>query len=218
MKCFYFLLLIHLNIFAEITRLPDEFFIVERFLSFASTFDVSTDLEPLATAKKQMFRASSCFEITKENGDLLATTKAHFLTLGTIAEVYDPKGNEIGRIHEEIFRILPWCEYKVYNHEGRIKAIAKMNFLGTDFYLTHPDDESILYATISRPLIKIIRDYWTVQIHDAQIFESGIIDPRLLITLAIYQTDKDNRDHYRKMFFDELRKEFEYFDEHRLEF
>lgn len=216
MKRLFFLLFFQLSLFSDITRLPYEFFIDERFLSLASSFDVFTDLQPIATAQKQLFRESTCFDIKTDKDELLATTRAHFFSWGMIAEVYNSHGNEIGRIHEEVFRILPWCEYKVYNHEGRIKAIAKMNFLGTILYLTHPEDESILYATISRPLIKIIRDYWTVQIHDPQIFESGVIDPRLLITLAIYQTDKDNRDHYRNIFLGEIRKELELFDTQRL--
>ena len=212
-----FFLLFHLSLFSELICLPDEFFVVERFLSFASSFDVLTNLEPIASAEKEWLGHTSCFEIKTDSGELIATTKEHFFSLATVAEVYDSKGNKIGKIHEEIFRIFPWCQYRVYNQEGKISALAKMNFLGTKFYLTHPEDESILYAIISRSLIKFIRDCWTVQICNREIFEREIVDSRILIALAIYQTDKDNRDYYRNLFFSQLRGELELFEGNRLD-
>jgi hypothetical protein len=92
-----------------------------------------------------------------------------------------------------------------------------MNFLGTHFELTHPDNFSEIYATISRPFLRLCRDEWTVQIHNLRVFEEGIIDPRLLVLLSIYQTDKDNRDRLRNQLLDQLAIEQTFQDGRRTE-
>jgi len=217
LKTFILLLFAYISAFSDLTRLPSEFYVVERFLSFSSSFDVSTDLEPFASARKQCFSLTSSFDLVDMHERPLASASAHFIALGTVVDIFDPEGEKIGWIEEEIFRIFPWAEYRVFNNENQIVAIAKMNFWGTEFELYHPDDETEIYATISRPFIKFIRDYWTVQINNMEIFEDGTIDPRLLVILAIYQTDKDNRDYYRKLFLNEVQNELDYYDEYRID-
>lgn len=197
---------------ADITRLPNEFSVVERFLSLTSTFDISTELEPFAVARKRFFSLTTTFDLEDNHQRLLASARSRFFSWGTIADVADPAGNKIGWIEEELFRILPWSEYKVFNQENRLVAIAKMNFWGTEFELYHPDHTSEVYATISRPFFRCCRDYWTVKIKNYDIFEQKIIDPRLLVILAIYQTDKDARDRYRREVIDQLLRDQNYND------
>jgi uncharacterized protein YxjI len=182
---------------AEITRLPEEFHVVERFLSLTSTFDVSTEVAPFAVARKRFFSLTTCFDLEDMNQLPIATANSRFFAWGTVADVTDPQGNKIGWIEEEIFRIIPWSEYKVFNSTNQLVAIARMNFWGTEFELYHPDNPMDVYATISRPFFRCFRDSWTVQIKNYSIFEQGYIDPRLLVVLSVYQTDKDNRDRFR---------------------
>lgn len=193
-----------------ITRLPDEFHVVERFLSLTSTFDVSTDLESFAAARKRFFSLTSTFDLEDLNQIPIASASSRFFAWGTVADVLDPAGNKIGWIEEEIFRILPWSEYKVFNQINQLVAIARMNFWGTEFELYHPDNANEVYATIERPFFRCLRDYWTVHIKNYSIFEQGIIDPRLLVILAVYQTDKDNRDRLRRELIDQLLQDNEY--------
>ncbi len=203
---------------AELTRLPSEFHVVERFFSLTATFDISTDVLPFAVARKRLLSFTNCFDLEDLNQLPLATADSHFFSWGTVADVTDPLGNKIGWIEEEIFRIIPWAEYRVFNRFNQLVAIARMNFWGTDFELFHPDFPTEIYATISRPFFRFLRDYWTVQIKNFQIFEQGIIDPRLLVILAIFQTDKENRDRTRKEIIDQLRQEQDYQETHRLEY
>lgn len=197
---------------AELTRLPDEFHVVERFLSLTSTFDVATEVQPFAVARKRFFSLTTCFDLEDLNQLPLATANSRFFSWGTVADVTDPLGNKIGWIEEEVFRLIPWAEYKVFNSINQIVAIARMNFWGTEFELYHPDHATEVYATISRPFFRCFRDYWTVQIKNYQIFEQGIIDPRLLVILAIYQTDKEYRDRMRREIFDQLRQDQDFFE------
>jgi uncharacterized protein YxjI len=202
---------------AQITRLPDQFYIIERFLSLTPTFDVSTDVEPFAIARKRFFALSSTFDLEDPEEQPLATASSRFFSWGTVADVMDPTGNKIGWIEEEVIRFLPWAEYRVFNHENRLVAIAKMNFWGTDFDIYHPDDPETVYATMNRPFFRICRDYWTVDIKNYRIFEDSIIDARLLVILAIYQTDKDNRDRVRREIFDQLIQDQDYFEGRRFD-
>lgn len=194
---------------SAITKLPDEFHVEERFLAWSSTFDAATETGPFATARKRVLSLSATFDLEDMDQRLLATATARFLSWGTSADVKDPEGRPIGSIEEELFRILPWAEYKVFNGSRQLTAIAKMDLWGTEFTLAHPDHPEAVYATISRPFLRFYRDSWTVKIFNASIFEEKIIDPRLLLILAIYQTDKDHRDRLRKELLDQIKKEID---------
>lgn len=218
MKKFLIFLVAITALSADLTRLPDEFQVVERFLSLTSTFDVSTEVESFALARKRFFSLTTCFDLEDKNQLPLATSTSRFFAWGTVADVVDPAGNKIGWIEEEIFRILPWSEYRVFNKNNQLVAIARMNFWGTEFELYHPDNAMDIYAVISRPFFRCFRDYWTVQIKNYQIFEQGIIDPRLLVILAIYQTDTDNRNRLRNQIIDQLYLDQNYYDGYRFEY
>ncbi len=196
----------------SITRLPEEFTVTERFLSLPATFDIETDLEPFAVATKKIFSAATSFDLKDLEGRLLATSESRLLSWITIAHVADPDGQKIGLLEEEYFKIIPWAEYRIFDADDTLKAVAKMNLWGTVFKIYHPDDPTHLYATISRPLIRIYRDCWKVKILDYTIFEQRIIDPRLLVMLAVYQTNSDNRNRLKKEIFDQFRLNQEDFE------
>jgi uncharacterized protein YxjI len=190
-------LLLGMSSLPALTRLPEEFTVVERFISWTNTFDINTDLGTFALARKSFFSLTPTFTLEDDQGRPLASAKAHFFSWGTVADVTGPEGEIIGRIEEEVWRILPWAEYQLFDAEDHLVAIARMNFWGTHFNLFPPEDPDHIYATIERPFLRAFRDYWTVQVRDYAVFETGKIDPRLLIMIAVYQTDKDNRDRTR---------------------
>ena len=209
MKKFLTLLFALSSTLYGISRLPHEFYVTERILSLTSTFDLSTEIESFAIARKRFFSLTSTFDLEDMNQMPIASASDRFFAWGTTADVLDPIGTKIGWIEEEIFRIIPWAEYRVFNQVNQLVAIARMNFWGTEFEVYHPDNANEIYATISRPFFRCLRDYWTVNIKQDWIFEEGIIDPRLLFMLAIYQTDKENRDRVRKQLFEEFLRENE---------
>lgn len=210
-------MLLFISGFGAVNRLPEQFTIVERFLSLTSTFDISTETETFAIARKRFFSLTTTFDLEDMNELPIANASSRYFAWGTVADITDPKGLPIGSIQEEVIRILPWALYKVYNSQNEYIALAKMNFWGTAFEIYHPDNPDEVYATISRPFFRFYFDYWTVHIKNREIFENGIIDPRILIILAIYQTDKDSRDRFRKGLIDQFRTEQDFYDERRFE-
>ncbi len=202
-------------LWADPVRIPEEFTVVERFFSPISTFDASTDLAPVGVVRKRLLSWTPTFDLEDAQELPLATASTHFFAWGTVADVLDPNGEKIGWIEENVLRIIPWAEYRIFNKENQITAIAKMNLWGTHFELYHPDRAEEVYATISRPFIRLFRDHWTVQILNTSIFEENIIDPRLLILLAVFQTDKDARDRIRAELQDAIRRELDDFEAYR---
>jgi len=216
MKRIAFLLLFVCSAFGEPTRLPEEFTVIERFLSLTATFDINTEIERIGIARKRIFSLTTAFDLEDGQEKPIASAKARLLAWGTVADVLDRDGNRIGWIEEELFRIIPWAEFRVFNSENTLLAIAKMNFWGTKFEITPPDRPEEVYATVSRPFIRFFRDYWTVRIRNMPIFEEKVIDPRMLMMLAVFQTDRDNLDRIKNEIQDQLRLEFEDFEGRRL--
>lgn len=198
-------------------ELPNQFCVVERVLSLTSTFDICSDEKIFAIAHKRFLATTTTFDLEDGEGQSIATATARYFAWGTAADLVDSNGELIGSIEEEVVRILPWAEYRVFNRQNQIVAIAKMNFWGTCFELTAPNNLEDVYATIHRPFFQIFRDHWTVEILKREIFDEGQIDPRLLLTLAIYQTDKDHRDRFRHEITNLLTHELEYYKGRRID-
>lgn len=205
------LLLAALPLCAQISRLPEEFTITEQIFTLPTTFDLETELGPFAKARKRFFSLTTTFDIEDANQNPIASARARFFAWTTVADVLDGAGAKIGWLEEEYFKIIPWAEYRVYNCQDQLTALARMNFWGTKFRIYHPERPDEIYAIISRPFIRLFRDKWTVRIFNTEIFETGRIDPRLLMMLAVYQTDKDERDRLRSELFDQLLREAEEF-------
>lgn len=190
-------------------RVPDEFRVTERFLALASTFDVSADLGAFAVAKKEWLALTPTYRLEDCEGNVLATGRGRFFSWGTVVDFADAEGIFLGKIEEVTWRFIPWAEYRIYDQEDRFVALAKMNYWGTHFDLFHPNEPDAVYATIARPYIRLFRDTWTVQVFHPEIFEEGPIDPRLLILLAVFQTDKDNLYRIKQEALEQIRREQE---------
>ncbi len=195
--------------FSAIAPLPAEFTITERFFSLTSSFDIASEERPMASATKRLFSFTPIYDLEDAESKPLATARARFFSWGTVADIEDPEGRNLGRIEENLLRILPWGEYKVFDAENKQVLLATMDFWGTEFTLTDPSMPDHVIATISRPWIRLFRDDWTIRIYDPEMFEREIIDPRTLILLAVYQTDKDNRAKFFHEYETQLHKEFE---------
>lgn len=201
------LLLLPLSCFA-IAPLPEEFTITERFFSLVSSFDIACEEQQMASATKRLFALAPVYDLEDSESQPLATARARFFSWGSIADIEDPEGKNLGRIEENCWRILPWSEYKVFDAENKEVLRATMDFWGTEFTLTDPAAPDHVIATISRPIIRLFRDHWTVHIYDDLMVEREI-DPRVLILLAVYQTDKDNRAKFFQEYKAQLLKELE---------
>lgn len=194
-------------------RLPEEFYITERFFSLFSTFDLETDQKTFAFAKMTPFSFHVAYDIFDLDEKIIASSKTRLFSYKTITDVFDETKNQIGTIEEEIFKIFPWSLYRIFDKEDKLIAIAEMNCIGTKFQIYDPKDTSHLFAEISRPLIPLFSEKWTVKLLDYSTFEQNLFDLRLLSLLAIHQTDRDRRNALYAEFFENLRSHQENFEQ-----
>ncbi len=196
---------------AQTDLLPRQFTVQERFFALTPTFDVESKDLFIASAKRRFFHYRTVYELTDQNGDVLAVAEGRLFSWGAAFDIYDNEHRLLGSFQEEIFRILPWAEYFLFDAAGDLAGTARMNLFGTSFDLFSSGDPTQIHATLWRPFIRIFRDFWTVSIQ-----ESSSIDPRLVICLSVIQTDKDNRDRFRNEIRDFLIREKNDFDGRRL--
>jgi hypothetical protein len=182
-KCLLFCLFVSLGF-------ANEFTVSERL--FSTVFDVLNQETHVATISKQLSTFSTTYlvEDLRKNPLLSATTR--FFSWGTVADLEGPSGSKIGSIEENLWRVAPWAEYTITNADNDVVLIAVMDFLGSQFLIYHPKEPEAILATMSRPVLRTVKDDWTVKI-----LAPTRVDPPFLFLLAAYQTDRDNQERFR---------------------
>jgi uncharacterized protein YxjI len=184
-----------------------EYTVTERLFCPISTFDISVDGETIATAYKRLFALTATYDLEDNDSNLLATARGHFFSFGSVADLEDAEGRLLGRIEEYLWKIPPWVEYRLVDAEERWFGTAELNILGNQFDVMRVENPEVL-ATMNRPLIHFFRDSWTISTTDE-------IDPRILILLTVFQTDKDNRSRFWSDFKNQLSEELNSYDTRR---
>ncbi len=172
--------------------LPLSFYITERIISLLETFDLETDTKKLGSVTKRLFSLTTAFDYQGPKEEKIARAIAEFFSFGTVAHVFDAHEKEIGWIEEVLFTWISPAKYRIFDADNRLVAIARMDFWGTKFVISDPSEKKEI-ATIHRPWLRFFRDAWTVDIQDAR-----ALDPRLLVFVAVYQTDAEARARARR--------------------
>jgi len=191
--------------------LPDEFYVTQHWLSLTSGFDIETNTMKLGTVHRRFFSWTTQYDFYDTNGDLDATAKSRFWSLGASFDVSDVNEHAIGRVDQKLLTFFP--TYQIISNTGEVLGKAKMNLWGTTYYVTDPNT-SLEIAQIYRSFFRL-KDNWTVKIVNRDLYEAKSIDPRLFVTLAVFQSDVDTRERYRRWQEeqDRLRREQEDFSE-----
>lgn len=187
-----------------------QFSVIERIVSWTSTFDIVFEGQSFATAYGRFFKICAAYDLTSSKGEPLGLAQGRFFSWGTMIDLYDTE-KKIGRIEENVFRVFPWAEYRLFDAENKPVGQAKMNVLGTRFEVHLFQEPEKIFATISRPFIRFFRDRWETEI----LSDPERLDSRFLIFLAVFQTDHDNRARYRKEIQQDLLDEQEAFEGRR---
>ncbi len=188
---------------------PNSFFITERVMALVTTFDIESETKKFGSITKRFFSLTNDFDYQGPKGESIAKATEEFFSFGTVAHVFDPQGRKMGWIEEVLFTWLSPAKYRIFDQTNRLVAIARMNFWGTKFEVTDPSSQKQI-AVIHRPWLRFFRDSWTVEVLDPK-----AMDPRLMIFVATYQTDAENRARARREMenrrrdFDEEREEAE---------
>jgi uncharacterized protein YxjI len=195
--------------------LPDEFYVTQHWLSLTSGFDIETNTLKLGTVHRRFFSWTTQYDFYDTNGELDATAKSRFWSLGASFDVWDINDHAIGRVDQKLLTFFP--TYQIISNTDEVLAKAKMNLWGTTYYVTDPNT-SLEIAQIYRSFFRL-KDDWTVKIVNRNLYEAKSIDPRLFVTLAVFQSDVDTRERYRRWQEEQnrLRREQEDFSESLVE-
>ncbi len=168
-------------------QIPNRFSILETPVVLPTSFEIVEPTGSLGHGVKRILAITPTFDLYDSAEKLVAVARARLLCWGIIADVVDVEGKSVGCIEEDVWRTYPWPEYKIFDANKRLIALACMDPLEVELTLFDPDDRDHVFAKLERPPVSVIGDHWTVEVLEPK------IDPRLLIFLALYQTNRDLR-------------------------
>lgn len=168
-------------------RVPNEFTVKERWLSWTTDFDIETKQFKLGYVHRKLFSLAIEYDLHEMDDSLLAKARMRWFSWGATFDVEDNFEIPLGRVEEKIFTFFP--TFEIISPKNEVLAIAKMNFWGTTYTLRDPVTSEPL-ATLSRPFFRL-KDNWTAKIVNPELFHQKQIDPRLFIILMAFQTDRD---------------------------
>ncbi len=169
-------------------ELPKEFFVKYNALQSPSVFFLDSLQElPFAKVLKEegpLFLSLSFRDLSEK---VLATAQGACEKAETKLTVFDPNETKLGTILRKKTQIAP-ATYQVLGMGDRVIAEGQMNWLGTRFILSDPNNTHLAFATFYRPYFNMWGDYWYVQIH-----RQDSLDPRLIVMIATLQTYIDRK-------------------------
>lgn len=168
------------------SNLPGKMLIREEVLAWTTTFNIEAEDRKLGSVYRKLLSWTPEYDFVNYAGDQVAKGKMRFFSLTVIFDVTDTIGNQLGKVQEVPYTFFP--TFEIVSPQGTILAVAKMNFWKTKYVIKTYDGRH--FATMSRNFFRL-KDDWRLEIHDQQVFLEKEIDPRMLILLAVFQTDRD---------------------------
>ncbi|USQ14145.1 hypothetical protein J2N86_02085 [Legionella lytica] len=185
------------------SRIPDEFFVREHWLSMTTSYDIETRTQKLGTLYRRFFSLLLTYDFYDPFDNKIAYARSKFFSFTAHFDVYDNFENYLGAADERLFSFFP--TFDIYDRDGYTKlAKASMNFWGTTFTLYDPVTGKEM-AHMSRPFFRLKND-WTFHVTDRELFEHKAIDPRVLMTVIAFQGDREYWEQERRQDDDYLRK------------
>ncbi|MCW8442571.1 hypothetical protein OQJ05_00715 [Fluoribacter gormanii] len=170
------------------TKIPDEMYIKEHWISLTTSYDIETKTRKLGTLYRKFFSLLLTYEFYDPFDNKLAYARSKFLSLTAHFDVYDNYENFIGAADERLFAFFP--TFDIYGQDGYTKlAKASMNFWGTTFTIYDPVTDKEM-ATLYRPFFRLKND-WTFNITNRALFNQKEIDSRVLMTVIAFQGDRE---------------------------
>lgn len=166
--------------------LPEQFYVRQRWYSWANVFDIETDTLKIGTVTRKLFSWTARYTFNNTQGEIEAEAHRQFFSWGAVFDVIDRQEKRLGKIVEKPYSFFP--TFEIISPSGEKLAEARMNFWGTKYVLLAASDHQRI-ASLSRPFFR--RDEWTIQIDDVSVIGDEKIDPRLFVTLMALQTDME---------------------------
>lgn len=174
-------------------ELDNKMYLTEHYLSYTTSFDVSTDERKLGTLYRRVLSLNTVYDFYDIKNKLIATAQSHFFSFGAHLDIFDDNKVLLGTVEEKVFTWFP--SFDIYSPDGVRLASATMNFWGTTFILYDGRSTREL-AKMSRNFFRL-RNAWTIDIKDLDRAKEQHIDARLLLTVLAVQGDIEYLEQYR---------------------
>jgi hypothetical protein len=170
------------------SRVPDEFYVKEHWLSMTTSYDIETKTQKLGTLYRRFFSLLLTYDFYDPFDNKIAYARSKFFSFTAHFDVYDNFENYLGAADERLFSFFP--TFDIYDRDGYTKlAKASMNFWGTTFTIYDPVTSKEM-AHMSRSFFRLKND-WTFHVTDREVFDHKNIDPRVLMTVIAFQGDRE---------------------------
>lgn len=179
---------------ANAFELEDKMYLSEHYLSYTSSFDVSTDDKKLGTLYRRVLSLNTVYDFYDIKNQQIASASSHFFSFGAHLDVYDENKVLLGTVEEQLFNWFP--SFDIFSPDGMRLASARMNFWGTTFTLYDGRSDRVL-ADMSRSFFRI-KNNWTINVKNKERIKEKQLDPRLLLTVLAVQGDIEYLEHYRQ--------------------
>lgn len=171
------------TVFAQ-DEFPDNFSVIERWISATSTFDLVANKITLGSLYRELLTYNYSFYNANHEKTAIADYK--FFSLLVHFDIYDREKHLLGVAEEKVFSFFP--SFKIYANDGKTAlATASMDGWGTTFTIYDPVTNQIM-GYMQRPYFRVKND-WQVKITNRALLESKQIDFRVLMTVIAFQGD-----------------------------
>ena len=168
--------------------IPNEFKVTQHWLSLTTSFNIETKTKRLGTLYRKFFSLLLTYDFYDPLNNKLATARAKFFSFNAHFDIYDNEENYLGFAEEKLFTFFP--TFDIYAPDSSTKlARAKMNFWGIRFTIYDAATDKEI-AAMHRSFFRLKND-WTISITNRALFNDRNIDPRVLMTVIAFQSDKE---------------------------
>lgn len=167
------------------SQFPTEITVTKHWFSWSTDFSISTKDMKLGTVHRKFLTFE--YQFFDNDEKLQASGRMRWFTWPIVFDVNDAEEQPIGRVEEKFSWFFPTFQF--ISPANMIQAEASLNFWRTTFTVVDPLSEEVI-ATMKRSFFRL-KDDWTINIHNSDLFLQKEIDFRLFVVVMAFQTDRE---------------------------
>lgn len=130
------------------------------------------------------------FTFLDDQNRLYGSSVSQILPIGSTGHVFDGAGHPVGSYNELVYTSLlsDWSAYEIINSVGNVIGVSARAQFGSKNLNIFDSAGGTLIARLSRPMITIFDDSWTLNV-----FDSTKIDLRILLSMVAHKSYVDTK-------------------------